>query len=53
MFHKYKWRPSGGFTFVEVMISLAIIAMTLVAIIGAQSRSMQLIDQSRELTFLE
>ncbi|MFP3911216.1 MAG: prepilin-type N-terminal cleavage/methylation domain-containing protein [Desulfobacteraceae bacterium] len=36
-----------GFTLLEVMIAVAIIAIALVAVLGAQSRSLSVTDESR------
>lgn len=41
--------PKHGFTFLEVMVALAIIAVALVSVISAQSQSMLLVDRGREL----
>ncbi len=37
----------NGFTLLEVMISIAIMAIALVAVLGAQSRGLSLTDESR------
>ena len=41
---------SSGFTFLEVMVALAIVAITLVAVLGLQSRSLSLANEAKFLT---
>ncbi|MEJ2588598.1 MAG: prepilin-type N-terminal cleavage/methylation domain-containing protein [Deltaproteobacteria bacterium] len=43
----FKARSSCGFTLLEVMISVAVIAIAFVAVLGAQSRGISLSDESR------
>ena len=41
-----RWSP-GGFTFLEVMVSVAIIAIAFVTLLGSQSQSVSVADDSR------
>lgn len=40
----------GGFTFIEVMVALGIIAIALVTVISTQSQSMVLIEKARDVS---
>ena len=42
----------GGFTLLEVMVALAIIAVSLVSVIAAQSQSVQLISRGADINIL-
>ena len=43
----FKFRVSPGFTLLEVMIALAIIAIALMAVLGSQSQGLSLAGESR------
>ncbi|MCJ7684086.1 MAG: prepilin-type N-terminal cleavage/methylation domain-containing protein [Desulfobacteraceae bacterium] len=44
---KFKFRVSPGFTLLEVMIAVAIIAIALMAVLGSQSQGLSLAGESR------
>ncbi len=39
-----------GFTLLEVLVALAILAVTLVALLGLRNRDVMLVDQARQMT---
>lgn len=45
--YRFKGSLTSGFTLLEVMISVAVIAIALVAALGAQSRNLSLTDEGR------
>jgi general secretion pathway protein I len=43
-------RPAGGFTLLEVMVALAILAVSLLVLLGLRNRDVQLQAYARDLT---
>jgi len=43
-------KKDGGFTFIEVMVAIALIAITLTAVLGMQSQSVSLAGEARFYT---
>jgi general secretion pathway protein I len=48
--HKEGWAGRGGFTLLEVMIAMAILAIVLVAVFQSQSQSVSMAGRARFLT---